>query len=149
MYIISVTFYQTMTWVGNLFSTFLVTDNLIHKFLFYNTFIICLYMFRALYAHHQEVKIVLYSIWYHRTETSEWSKVTKIQFYKYDNIILKFYVLILRVWFYCIFLHHKHVMSCRGYVYPVIKLIKKVLCLFTLHICWFHLDARSAKHQNS
>ena len=86
-----------MTWVGNLFSTFLVTDNLIHKFLFYNTFIICLYMFRALYAHHQEVKIVLYSIWYHRTETSVWSKVTKIQFYKYDNIILKFYVLILRV----------------------------------------------------
>ena len=35
-----------------------------HKFLFYNKFIICLYMFRALYAHHQEVKIVLYSIWF-------------------------------------------------------------------------------------
>ena len=30
-------------------------------------FIICLYMFRALCAHHQEVKIVLYSIWYHHT----------------------------------------------------------------------------------
>ena len=28
-----------------------------HKFLFYNTFIICLYMFRALCAHHQEVKL--------------------------------------------------------------------------------------------
>jgi len=37
-----------------------------HK-LFYNKFIICLYMFRALCAHHQEVKIVLYSIWYHHT----------------------------------------------------------------------------------
>jgi len=24
-------------------------------------------MFRALYDHHQEVKIVLYSIWYHQT----------------------------------------------------------------------------------
>jgi len=24
-------------------------------------------MFRALYVHHQEVKIVLYSIWYHHT----------------------------------------------------------------------------------
>jgi len=36
-----------------------------HKFLFYNKFIIFLYMFRALCAHHQEVKIVLYSIWYH------------------------------------------------------------------------------------
>jgi len=34
-------------------------------FLFYNKFIICLYMFRALCAHYQEVKIVLYSIWYH------------------------------------------------------------------------------------
>jgi len=33
-----------------------------HKFLFYNKFIIYLYMFRALCAHHQEVKIVLYSI---------------------------------------------------------------------------------------
>ena len=32
---------------------------------FYNKFIIRLYMFRALCAHHQEVKIVLYSIWYH------------------------------------------------------------------------------------
>ena len=35
-----------------------------HKFLLYNKFIICLYMFRALCVHHQEVKIVLYSIWY-------------------------------------------------------------------------------------
>ena len=39
-----------------------------HKILFYNKFIICLYMFRALYAHHQEVKIVLYSIWYLHTQ---------------------------------------------------------------------------------
>jgi len=38
-----------------------------HKILFYNMFIVCLYMFRALCAHHQEVKIVLYSIWYHHT----------------------------------------------------------------------------------
>ena len=34
-----------------------------HKFLFYTKYIIFLYMFRALCAHHQEVKIVLYSIW--------------------------------------------------------------------------------------
>jgi len=33
-----------------------------HKFLFYNKFIICLYLFRALFAHHQEVKIVLSGI---------------------------------------------------------------------------------------
>jgi len=32
-----------------------------HKFLFYNKFIIHLYMFRALCAHHQKVKILLYT----------------------------------------------------------------------------------------
>ena len=30
-------------------------------------------MFRALRAHHQEVEIALHSLWYHHTETSEWS----------------------------------------------------------------------------
>ena len=46
-------------------------------------------------AHHQEAKIVLYSLWYHHTETSEWSKITKrtkitkIQFYKYEHIVVK------------------------------------------------------------
>jgi len=38
-----------------------------HKILFYNKFIIRLYIFRALFSHHQEVKIVLYSTWYHHT----------------------------------------------------------------------------------
>ena len=58
-----------------------------HKILFYNKFISCLYMFRAPCAHRQEVKTVLYSLWYHHTETSEWSKITKItkinKIYKY------------------------------------------------------------------
>ena len=31
--------------------------NLMYKFLFYNKFIICLYTFRALFAHHQVVKL--------------------------------------------------------------------------------------------
>ena len=64
-----------------------------HKILFYNKFISCLYMFQAPCAHRQEVKIVLYSLWYHHTETSEWSKITKItkiQFYKYEHIVVKF-----------------------------------------------------------
>jgi hypothetical protein len=77
-----------------------------HKFLFYNEFIVCLYMFRALCAHHQEVKILLYSIWYRHTGTSEWSKITKIQLYKYEHIVLKF----LYEFFgcdYCILLTHK------------------------------------------
>ena len=29
-------------------------------------------------AHRQEAKIVLYTLWYQHTETSEWSKITKI-----------------------------------------------------------------------
>jgi hypothetical protein len=41
-------------------------------------------------AHYQEVKIALNSLWYHHTETSECSKVTKIQFYKYEQIVVKF-----------------------------------------------------------
>jgi len=46
-------------------------------------------------AHRQEAKIVLYSLWYHHTETIEWSKITKItkitkiQFYKYEHIVVK------------------------------------------------------------
>ena len=41
-------------------------------------------------AHHQEVKIALHSLWYRHTETSEWSKITEIQFYKYEQIVVKF-----------------------------------------------------------
>jgi len=41
-------------------------------------------------AHHQEVKIALHSLWYRHTEISEWSKITKIQFYKYEHILVKF-----------------------------------------------------------
>ena len=47
-------------------------------------------------AHRQEVKIVLYILWYHHTEKGEWSKITKItkitkiQLYKYEHIVVKF-----------------------------------------------------------
>jgi len=41
-------------------------------------------------AHHQEVKIAVHSHWYHHIETSEWSKITKIQFFKYEHIVVKF-----------------------------------------------------------
>jgi len=63
-----------------------------HKFLFYYKFIIFLYMFRAVCAHLQEVKIVFYSIWHHFTETSEWSKIIKMQFYRYEHITVNIYV---------------------------------------------------------
>ena len=45
----------------------LVVNQLDAQNLFYNKFISRLYMFRAPYAHRQEVKIVLYSLWYHHT----------------------------------------------------------------------------------
>ena len=45
----------------------LVINRLDAQNLFYNKFISCLYMFRAPCAHRQEVKIVLYSLWYHHT----------------------------------------------------------------------------------
>ena len=48
-----------------------------HKILFYNKFTIRLYMFRALCAHHQEVKIVLYSIWYH--DTCRWPSRAQVE----------------------------------------------------------------------
>jgi len=46
-------------------------------------------------AYHQEAKIAPYKLWYHHTETSEWSKInkitkiTKIQFCKYEHIVVK------------------------------------------------------------
>ena len=45
----------------------LVINHLDAQNLFYSKFISCLYMFRAPCAHRQEVKIVLYSLWYHHT----------------------------------------------------------------------------------
>ena len=48
-------------------------------------------------AHRQGVKIILYSLWYHHTETGEWSKITKIikvikiQFYYYVVILIELY----------------------------------------------------------
>ena len=45
-------------------------------------------------AHHQEVKIASHSLWNHHTETSEWSKFTKIQFYKYEQFYYYFIIFI-------------------------------------------------------
>jgi len=80
------------------------------------------------FAHHQEVKIALHSLWCHHTETSEWSKISKIQFYKYEQIVVKFMCELFGC-DYCVLLTI-NMLSCTGYVYPVIKLIRKVLCLF-------------------
>ena len=45
----------------------LIINQLDAQNMFYNKFILCLYMFRASCAHRQEVKIVLYSLWYNHT----------------------------------------------------------------------------------
>ena len=45
----------------------LIINQLDAQNLFYNKFVSCLYMFRKPRAHRKEVKIVLYSLWYHHT----------------------------------------------------------------------------------
>ena len=79
---------------------------LMYKFLFYNKFIICLYMFRALCAHHQEVKIILYSIWYHHTcrwpsraqlERRDTKQTNQVQQYK--NTKIKLYKCNAAIWY--------------------------------------------------
>ena len=45
----------------------LIINQIDEQNLFYKKYISCLYMFRAPCAHRQEVKIVLYSLWYHHT----------------------------------------------------------------------------------
>jgi len=49
-----------------------------NKILFHSKFILYLYMFLALCADYQEVKIVLYNIWYHHTETSEYLSLISV-----------------------------------------------------------------------
>ena len=51
----------------SIFTSILVINQLDAQNLFYNKFISCLYMFRAACSHRQEVKIVLYTFWYHHT----------------------------------------------------------------------------------
>ena len=70
-------------------------------------------MFRALRTHHQKVKILLHSIWYHHTVTSELSKITKIHLYKYEHIVVKFMYELLRLyWEARSAKHQKIIKSC-------------------------------------
>ena len=58
----------------------LVINQLDAQNLFYNKFISCLYMFRAPCAHRQEVKIVLYSLWYQHTYRCDDTRCSIIKF---------------------------------------------------------------------
>ena len=56
----------------------LVINQLDAQNLFYIKFISCLYKFRAPCAHRQEIKIVLYSLWYHHTY--RWPSRAQVEF---------------------------------------------------------------------
>ena len=81
-------------------------------------------MFRAPCAHRQEVKIVLYNLLYHHTETSEWSKFTKI--YKYEHIVVKITTM-------CSYLYILYINKMYKHEHIVVKLL---LCA---HICMFYI----------
>jgi len=54
-----------------------------HTILFYNKFISCLYMFRAPCAHRQDVKAVLYTLWYRHTYRCDDTKILYINLVNY------------------------------------------------------------------
>ena len=65
IYRINIYLFQKFVSFADRASQYNISNYLINsENLFYNKFIILLYMIRALYAHHREVKIVLYRIWY-------------------------------------------------------------------------------------
>ena len=63
----------------------LVINQLDAQNLFYNKFISCLYMFRAPCVQRQEIKIVLYSLWYHHTNRYDDTRGCIIQFWPPDD----------------------------------------------------------------
>ena len=64
-------------------------------------------MFRALCAHHHEVKILLYSIWYHHTE----KKVSCLKLLKYKSINMRTWKKNLCMNFSGVITYYKHVYS--------------------------------------
>ena len=63
----TVTFTLALPTILHVNEFILVINQIDAKNLFYNKFISSLYMFRAPCAHHKEVNIVLYSLWYRHT----------------------------------------------------------------------------------
>ena len=86
-------------------------------------------MFRARLCLSSGCQIALYSIWYHHTETSEWSKITKIQFYAYEHIVVK----VIHDFFgcdYCILLTINMLFHAEVTFIQLLNLLK-MYCLFT------------------
>ena len=63
----------------------LVINQIDAQNVFHNKFISCLYMFRAPCAYRQEVKIVLYSLWYHHNYRCDDARGCIIQFWPPDD----------------------------------------------------------------
>ena len=103
-------------------STFIsVFNQLDAQNLFHNKFYFMPLHVSSTCAHHQEVKIALHSLWYHHTETSEWSK---IQFYKYEQIVVKFMCKFFRC-DYCVLLSVNMLCHVEVTFIPVVTFIKK------------------------
>jgi len=80
-------------------SIILHKPNLMHKILFYNKFIKCLYMFRALLCSSSGCQNCIIQ----PLVSSHWNIITKIQFCKYEQIVVKFMCEFLRC-DYCVLL---------------------------------------------
>ena len=92
-------------------------------------------------AHRQEAKIVSYSLWYHHTETSEWSKITKIQFYKYEHIVVK----LMCEYFgcdYCVLLAINMLWRVEVMFNQLLNLLKRYYVY--LHICLLGLSSQKS-----
>jgi len=111
-----------------------------YKILFYNKFIISLNMFRALLCSSSWGQIVLYSIWYHHTETSGLKLIldySLVSVWWYQML----YNTILTSWWWAqqcskhVKAYNKLIITKQDFVHQVGKL---------LILYW---DARSAKHK--
>jgi len=89
-------------------------------------------------AHHQEVKIVLYSLWCHHTETSEWSTITKIQFYKYEQIVVQFMCEFFR-YDYCVLLTINMLCHVEVMFIQLLNLLERYYV--HLHLCLLSLSS--------
>ena len=92
-------------------------------------------------AHHQEVKIALHSLWYRHTETSVWSKITKIQFYKYEQIVVVKFICEFFGYDYCVLLTIN--MLCHVEVMFIMLLNLLERYYVCLHLCLFTLSSHT------
>jgi len=89
-------------------------------------------------AYHQEVKIALHSLWYHHTETSEWSKISKIQFYKYEQTVVQFICEIFGC-DYCVLLTINMLCHVEIVFIQLLNLLERY-CVY-LHLCLLSLSS--------